>query len=147
MTAYHPAAQRQCCVSCDILVGCNGNCSSSSASCNLITHCKADRYFHQLHLSSGKSASFPLVHTQPVQKKYTVERPGALSWALSLWWDSVLLKPFEASSEWQAIKTNDPNVVSHSHYDLQSRRGYNEYNDTRRCLFHSDVGLCLLCMP
>lgn len=63
----------------------------SSASCSLITHCKADRYFHQLHLSLGKSASFPLVHTQPVQKKYTMERPGALSWALSLWWDSGLL--------------------------------------------------------
>ncbi len=30
----------------------------SSASCSLITHCKADRYFHQLHLSSGKVSKF-----------------------------------------------------------------------------------------
>lgn len=49
----------------------------SSASCSLITHSKADRYFHQLHLSLGMSASFPLVHTQPVQKKYVVGRLGA----------------------------------------------------------------------
>lgn len=30
----------------------------SSASCSLITHCKADRYFHQLHLSLGKVSKF-----------------------------------------------------------------------------------------
>lgn len=68
----------------------------SSASCSLITHCKADRYFHQLHLSLGKSASFPLVHTQPVQKKYTVEKPEAFSRALTLWWDSGLLSSLKS---------------------------------------------------
>ena len=70
----------------------------SSASCSLITHCKADRYFHQLHLSSGKSASFPPVRTQPVQNIYIHEegmrewgRTETLNWVLGPWRDSGLL--------------------------------------------------------
>lgn len=88
---YHAKAHRQCYVCCDISVGCDGNCSSAQ-------HPAVSSLTVRRTVTSisciwvwAKSASFPLVHTQPVQKKYTTERPGALRWALSLWWDSGLL--------------------------------------------------------
>lgn len=86
-TSTDSEKQRRICVEQDALEAAP---QLSSASCSLITHCKADCYFHQLDPVWAKSANFPLVHTRPVQKKYRV---GASSLLLSSPspWDSGLL--------------------------------------------------------
>lgn len=67
----------------------------SSASCSLITHCKADCYFHQLGPVWAKSANFPLVHTHGLCKRNIGWGPAVFCWALRLWWDSGLWSRFK----------------------------------------------------
>lgn len=57
----------------------------------------------------AKSASFLRAHTQPVQKKYIAQRPGALCWALALLWDSGLTRHLK-----HPASGNDSDALSHS---------------------------------
>lgn len=72
-------------------VKCDGNCSA-------VQHPAASSLTVQQAVTSisliwvrAKSASFARARTQPELKKYTLQRPGALCWVLSLLWDSGLL--------------------------------------------------------
>ena len=105
-TADHPTAQRQRCNCCDILEGCHGNGSSARhPAVSSLTVRRTVTSISYIWVWASQQV-FPRVHTQPVQKKYTLERPGARSWTLSLCWGSGLSIHLK--------RQKDCHVVSHS---------------------------------
>lgn len=73
-TVDPPAALSRCCVCCDISVGCNGNCSSAQhPAVSSLTVRRTVTSISCIWVWASQQL-FPLVHTQPVQKKYTVEK-------------------------------------------------------------------------
>lgn len=73
-TADAPAAHRPCCACCDISVGCTGNCSSAQhPAVSSLTVRRTVTSISCIWVWASQQL-FPLVHTQPVQKKYTVEK-------------------------------------------------------------------------
>lgn len=84
------------------------------ACCGLITHCKADRYFHQLHLGLSESATFPLPHTACAKEIYGgLAGRIALNCALSLQRDGGLSSSLNLGLSGRPIKPQNDDAVSH----------------------------------